>query len=39
MASSEDGEVGTVHATEVATTAFIAGYDVRRMITLGIKSR
>jgi hypothetical protein len=39
MARSEDGEVGTIHSTEVATAAFVSGDDVRRVVTLGIESR
>jgi hypothetical protein len=38
MARSEDGEVGTVHAAEVAAAAFVSGDDVGWMITLGIES-
>jgi hypothetical protein len=38
MACSENGEVGTVHTTEIATAAFLGSYDVGRVITLGIES-
>jgi hypothetical protein len=38
MACSEDGEVGTVHAAEVATAAFLGSYNVGRVVTLGIES-
>src|ERR1017187_4529321 len=38
MARSEDGEIRAVHAAEIATTAFLGSYDVRRMVSRRIKS-
>src|ERR1017187_6204348 len=39
IASSEDGEVGTVHAAEVTAALYVSGDHVGRMVTLGIESR
>src|SRR5437764_5093683 len=36
---SIDGEVRAVHPAEVATATFFRGYDVRGMVSLGVKSR
>jgi hypothetical protein len=36
-AKSVDGEVGAVHAAQVATATFLRSYDVRRVISLGIE--
>ena len=36
--SSKDREIRTIHAAEIATTAFLGLYDVRRVITGGIES-
>jgi hypothetical protein len=38
IAASEDGEIRAVHAAEIATTAFVGIYDVRRMVTRRIES-
>ena len=39
MFRSEDGKVRAVHPAKVATAAFVGGYDVRGMVTLGVESR
>jgi hypothetical protein len=39
MFKSVDGKVGAIHAAEVATATFIRGYDVGRMIALGVEGR
>src|SRR5208283_1016601 len=36
---SEDGEVGTIHAAQIATTALLRMDHVRSVITLGVESR
>src|ERR1017187_5166670 len=33
IARSEDGEIGAVHAAEVATAAFLARYHMRRVVS------
>src|SRR5436190_14067386 len=39
MPGSEDGEVGAVHAAEVAAGAFVGSDDVGRVVTLCVVSR
>jgi hypothetical protein len=34
-----NGEVRTVHAAQIAATAFFRGNNVRRMVTLGVEGR
>ena len=34
---AHDGEVRTIHPTQVATAAFFGIYDLRRMIALGVQ--
>src|ERR1035437_3968855 len=38
IAPSKDGEIRTIHAAEIATTAFLGGCDVRRVVTGGVES-
>src|SRR4051795_5914607 len=39
MSCSEDGEVGTIHSTEVAAGAFFAGDDMGWVVSLCVISR
>jgi hypothetical protein len=39
MAGSVDGEIRTIEPAKVATATFFSSYDVRWVISLGVKRR